>query len=146
MSLPCKIKSENPFLVFSVGMMFTLLPPRFHRRRNFCTHFHTLKKSCKEVYLIIECGEEADTAGPVSQGQFCALYGVTGSVLSWPPGPMYPGLSLGSQPGLSVQSESACLSRQAQRLLSVSQCLRLRRGEYSNELLLSNKLFQSVLA
>lgn len=100
----------------------------------------------REVYLIIECGEEADTAGPVSQGQFCALYGVTGSVLSWPPGPMYPGLSLGSQPGLSVQSESACLSRQAQRLLSVSQCLRLRRGEYSNELLLSNKLFQSVLA
>lgn len=59
--------------------------PTFSQKKKL---LHTLPLSQevmqREVYLIIECGEEAATAGPVSQGQVCALYRVTGSLLSWP--------------------------------------------------------------
>lgn len=86
----------------------------------------------REVYLIIECGEEAATAGPVSQGQVCALYRVTGSLLSWPLDQV-PWALLGP-PAFVVSAMGKCLPvPPSPCLLSVFQSLHLGMGEYSNE-------------
>lgn len=77
MCLLCKVKSDNLCFFFSYRVIFIALLSGFHRRRDFYKHFHPLRKSSREVYLISESGERWTLLSLFSRGRFvhCRVLG-----------------------------------------------------------------------